>query len=89
MGTMGATAGGQDAIVEALRAFGAQGSRHTPWMPAGELARAVGLADAQDPHFQADVQALYEAGVIRLMSGGNASGGSFYEAMLVPPVPPD
>ena len=92
MGTIGATAGtagGQEAIVEALRAFGAQGSRHTPWMPAGDLARAVGLDDAQDSHFQADVQALYEAGVIRLMSGGNAGGGSFYEAMLVPPVPPD
>ena len=85
MGATGAMSRGQAAIVEALQALGAQGSRHTPWMRAGDLARAVGVADAQDPHFQADVQALYEAGVIRLMSGGNASGQSFYEVMLVPP----
>ena len=54
-------------------------------MRAGDLARAVGLADERDPRFQADVQALYAAGAIRLMAGGNASGRSFYEAMLVPP----
>ncbi|MBI3970382.1 MAG: hypothetical protein HY332_03755 [Chloroflexi bacterium] len=80
-----ATSCGQAAIVEALRAFGAQSKRHTPWMKAGDLARAVGVADAQDPQFQADVEALYDAGTIRLMSGGSAGGGSFYEAMLVPP----
>ncbi|HEX2185072.1 MAG TPA: hypothetical protein VHN78_06160 [Chloroflexota bacterium] len=85
MGTSsGATSRGQAAIVEALRVFAASGTRHTPWMPAGALARAVGLADEHDPRFQADVQALYEAGVVRLMSGGGASGRNFYEAMLVP-----
>ena len=85
MGTVAGTSRGQAAIVEALRAFGAQGDRHTPWLRAGDLARAVGLADERDPRFQADVQALYAAGAIRLMAGGNASGRSFYEAMLVPP----
>ena len=80
-----ATSRGQAAIVEALRVFAASGPRHTPWLPAGALARAAGLADEHDPRFQADVQALYDAGVIRLMAGGNASGRSFYEAMLVPP----
>jgi hypothetical protein len=31
------------------------------------------------------VQALYAADAIRLMAGGSAGGGDFYEAMLVPP----
>ena len=53
-------------------------------MPAGELARVVGATDEHDPEFEVDVQALYAAGTIRLMSGGNASGGSFFKAMLVP-----
>jgi hypothetical protein len=79
-----ATRRGQAAIVEALRVFVTTGTRHTPWMPAGALARAVGLADEHDARFQADVQALYEAGVVRLMAGGNAGGRNFYEAMLVP-----
>ena len=39
-----------------------------------------------DPQFEADVEALYAAGTIRLMSGDKAGGGSFYEAMLVPSV---
>ncbi len=76
---------GQAAIAEALRAFGAQEARHTPWMKAGDLAHAVDAPDATDPQFQSDVQALYTAGVIRLMSGGTAGGASFFEAMLVPP----
>jgi hypothetical protein len=63
---------GQAAIVEALGAFGAQGERHTPWMKARDLARSVGAADETDPQFQANVQALYEAGSIRLMSGRQA-----------------
>jgi CheY-like chemotaxis protein len=75
---------GADAIVAALRAFAAQGDRHTPWMRATDLARATGAAGAHDPQFEADVQALYAADVIRLMSGGPAGGGNFFEAMLVP-----
>jgi hypothetical protein len=33
------------------------------------------------------VQALYAAGAVRLMSGGSAGGGSFYEVMRVPLAP--
>jgi hypothetical protein len=88
MNTAAAYRHGQAAIVEALRAFGAQGERHTPWMKARDLARSVGAADETDPQFQANVQALYEAGSIRLMSGSKASGGSFFEAMLVPAAEP-
>jgi DNA-binding response OmpR family regulator len=79
------TSRGQAAVVEALGAFAAQAGRHSPWMPAADLARSVGAPGAHDPQFEADVQALYAAGVIRLMAGGAASGGSFFEAMLVPP----
>jgi hypothetical protein len=75
----------QAAIVTALRAYTAQSDRHTPWMPAAELAHGVGAAGVHDPVFEAAVQALYAAGTIRLMAGGTASGGSFYKAMLVPP----
>jgi CheY-like chemotaxis protein len=75
---------GAAAIFAALRAFAAQGDRHTPWMRAADLARAAGAAGVHDPQFEADVQALYTADVIRLMSGGAAGGGNFFEAMLVP-----
>ena len=71
-------------IIAALGANATQGARHTPWMRAADLARAVGAAGVHDPQFEADVQSLYTADVIRLMSGGAASGGSFYEAMLAP-----
>jgi DNA-binding response OmpR family regulator len=76
---------GQAAVVAALRAFAAQGDRHTPWMRAADLARAVGAAGVHDPPFEAAVQALYAADAIRLMAGGPAGGGNFFEAMLVPP----
>ena len=75
---------GAAAIIAALGANATQGARHTPWMRAADLARAVGAAGVHDPQFEADVQSLYDADVIRLMSGGAASGGSFYEAMLAP-----
>ena len=84
----GAVSGGPAAIVEALRAFAAQSARHTPWMTAADLAQRVGAAGVHDPQFEADVQALYAAGTVRLMSGGSAGGGSFFEVMLVPPAPP-
>jgi CheY-like chemotaxis protein len=76
---------GAAAVVAALRAFAAQGARHTPWMRAADLARAVGAAGVHDPPFEAAVQALYAADAIRLMAGGPAGGGNFFEAMLVPP----
>jgi CheY-like chemotaxis protein len=76
---------GEAAVVAALRAFAAQGDRHTPWMRAADLARAVGAAGVHDPQFEADVQALYAADAIRLMAGGPAGGGNFFEAMLAPP----
>jgi hypothetical protein len=77
------------AVVEALTAFTAETDGHKPWMAAAELALRAGASSAADPQFEADVQALFNAGVIRLMSGGNAGGGSFYKAMLVPPPEPD
>jgi DNA-binding response OmpR family regulator len=77
--------GGAAAVAAALRAFAAQGDRHTPWMRAADLARAVGAAGVHDPRFEADVQALYAADAVRLMAGGLAGGGNFFEAMLVPP----
>lgn len=76
--------GGRAAIVDALRRHAAQSVRHTPWMTAADLAQGVGAAGVHDLEFAADVQALYEAGIVRLMSGGNAGGSTFYEAMLVP-----
>jgi len=83
--TASATEQGQAAIVETLRALAARGGQHTPWMKAAALAQALGLDDEHEPHFQADMQALYDAGLIRLMSGGKAGGRDFYEAMLIPP----
>jgi CheY-like chemotaxis protein len=78
------TSPGAHAIIAALGANATQGARHTPWMRAADLARAVGAAGVHDPQFEADVQSLYTADVIRLMSGGAASGENFYEAMLAP-----
>lgn len=78
------TSQGRDAVVAALAAFTAGSDGHKPWMPAADLARTVGAGSARDPQFEAEVQALFEAGTIRLMSGGDAGGGNFYKAMLVP-----
>ena len=77
-------------IVEALREFSGASAGLNPWMGAAALALRVGATSAHDPQFEADVDALFEAGTIRLMSGGNPRGSSFYSAMLVPPddVPP-
>ena len=76
---------GRGQIVEALEEFNEGSQGLSPWMAADALARRVGATSAHDPQFEADVQALYETGRIRLMSGGNARGSSFYSAMLVPP----
>jgi hypothetical protein len=75
-------------IVATLHAFATQSGRHTPWMTATNLAHAVGAAGIHDPKFEGDVQALYLEGTVRLMSGGAAGGGNFYEAMLVPTLIP-
>jgi hypothetical protein len=53
-------------------------------MSADNLAASVGAPDINDADFQGAVQSLFDAGAIRLMSGGNASGKSFYKAMIVP-----
>src|SRR5438132_9296194 len=86
IGIGGTASGGPAAVADALRAFAAQSARHTPWMTAAVLAASVGAAGVHDPQFEADVEALYAAGTIRLMSGDKAGGVSFYDAMLVPPV---
>ena len=81
------TAGNQRAqrdIVEALEVFNTASGGLSPWMAAAALARRVGATSPHDPQFEAAVQALCESGAIRLMSGGNARGSSFYSAMLVP-----
>lgn len=75
-------------IVEALQEFNAQSRGLAPWMAATSLALRVGATSVHDPHFEADIQTLFDAGTIRLMSGGNAGGSSFYSAMLVPPAEP-
>ena len=80
---------GAKAIVDALRTHAAQPARRTPWMTASALAGSVGVAGPEDLQFIADVQMLFADGVVQLMSGGQAGGGSFYEAMLVTPRPPD
>jgi hypothetical protein len=76
---------GRVAVIAALEAFTAESAGRRPWMAAEDLALRSG-ASTGDAQFAADVQALFEAGIIRLMSGGNASGRSFYKAMLVPPL---
>jgi hypothetical protein len=77
--------GGQRAIVAALAAFAVRPGGSSPWMGAADLAREVGADGEHDPAFEADVQALYARGDIRLMAGGVASGSTFYKAMLIPP----
>ena len=74
-------------MVAALGAFAAESQGRNPWIVAEDLARRAG-ASADDAQFVADVQALFEAGTIRLMSGGAACGGSFFKAILVPPTQP-
>jgi len=76
---------GREAVVAALAAFAAQSDGHRSWMPAAVLAQVVGADAADDPQLQADVQALYAAGTVRLMAFGGAGSTSFMEAMLVPP----
>ena len=75
-------------IVEALQEFNTQSGGLAPWMAATSLALRVGATSVHDPRFEADIQTLFDAGTIRLMSGGNAGGSSFYSAMLVPPDEP-
>jgi hypothetical protein len=79
---------GRPDIIEALQEFSAQSRGLAPWMAATSLALRVGATSVHDPLFEADVQTLFDAGTIRLMSGGNAGGSSFYSAMLVPPDDP-
>jgi hypothetical protein len=74
---------GREAVIAALEAFTAESLGRNPWMAAADLAQRAGTS-AGSAQFQADVQTLFDAGTIRLMSGGNASGASFYKAMLVP-----
>lgn len=84
MDTLSSTKSGRDAVVNALTVFLAESEGHKPWALAADLAGRAGAKGAEDPQFQADVQALYDAGTIRLMSGGTAGGASFFRAMLVP-----
>jgi hypothetical protein len=84
---MKSTTVGQVAIISALETFLAESAERktrTPWIGAADLASRAGATGTDDPQLQADVQALFDAGTIRLMSGGNASGATFYKAMLVP-----
>jgi hypothetical protein len=81
---MTSTKVGREAVLKALEAFLAESAERKPWMGAADLASLAGASGTDDPQFQADVQALFDAGTIRLMSGGNASGATFYKAMLVP-----
>src|SRR5689334_3640534 len=73
--THASTTQGQAAIVAALAAHTAESDGHAPWLAAADLARRTGTTGAHDPQFEADVQALFDAGTIRLMSGGDAGGG--------------
>ena len=83
-GFSGVPTGDQAAILHALGAYAAREPRTTPWMPAAELAAEVGADGVHDPRFEAAVQSLFAVDAIRLMSGGNPGGKSFYKAMLVP-----
>lgn len=76
--------GAQAAVLAALTVHADLSRGISPWMPAADLAASVGAPDAHDADFEVAVQALFDAGAIRLMSGGNASGKSFYKAMIVP-----
>jgi hypothetical protein len=75
----------QAAVLAALTLHANLSQGLSPWMSAASLAASVGAPDVQDATFQGAVQALFDAGAIRLMSGGNAGGASFYKAMVVPP----
>lgn len=81
------TEDGREAVLKALQIFlreSAERKTRTPWMGAADLASQASATGTDDPYFQADVQALFDAGTIRLMSDSNASGATFDEAMLVP-----
>jgi hypothetical protein len=73
---------GQAAIVAALGGRAAQAAELTAWMTAIELAQIAGVAGVHDPQFEADVQALYEAGTVLLTSSGASASSHFNEAML-------
>ena len=76
---------GQAAVLAALAFHAGRSNGLFPWMPAADLAAFVGAAGEHDPAFEAVIDSLFEAGSIRLMAGGSASGKNFYKAMLVPP----
>ena len=76
--------GAQAAVLAALTVHANLSRGLSPWMSADNLAASVGAPDIEDADFQGAVQTLFDAGAIRLMSGGNASGKSFYKAMIVP-----
>jgi hypothetical protein len=76
--------GAQAAVLAALTVHANLSRGLSPWMSADNLAASVGAPDINDADFQGAVQSLFDAGAIRLMSGGNASGKSFYKAMIVP-----
>ena len=76
--------GAQAAVLAALTLHSNLSGGIAPWMSAADLAASVGAPDTHDAAFEGAVQALFDAGAIRLMSGGNAGGKSFYKAMLVP-----
>jgi hypothetical protein len=78
-----ATARGQAAIVAALGAWAGAPGQRTGWMTVADLARCVGASDTHDPQFEADVQALYDAGTIALTASGPTASRHFAEAMLV------
>lgn len=77
-------ASAQAAVLAALSVHSNMSGGVSPWMSADNLAASVGAPDTHDVDFEGAVQALFDAGAIRLMSGGNASGKSFYRAMIVP-----
>ena len=79
-----APTGAQAAVLAALAVHSNMSGGISPWMSASNLAASVGAPNLEDVDFQGAVQSLFDAGAIRLMSGGNASGKSFYRAMIVP-----
>lgn len=79
---------GTTAIVETLATWAARPGNRTGWMLAADLAAAAGVSGVHDPQFEADVQALYDAGTIQLTTAGPSASQHFAEAMLVPPAAP-
>ena len=75
---------GRAAVVAALGAWAAQPGRRTSWMAVADLAQGVGASGPHDHQYEADIQALYEAGSVLLTSSGPAASRHFAEAMLAP-----